>query len=84
MLIRRASRLLLVDGARRVLLFKYEDDRGTWWATPGGGLEKAESFEEAYGMQRTPTIATYFRGVDTAPLMPGVVPETRHAFRLTI
>jgi ADP-ribose pyrophosphatase YjhB (NUDIX family) len=26
---------------------QYEDERGEWWATPGGGAEEAESFEEA-------------------------------------
>jgi len=44
---RRASRLLVVDAQQRVLLVQYEDERGTWWATPGGGAEEAESFEEA-------------------------------------
>lgn len=47
MLIRHASRLLLLDEARRVLLFKYEDERGSWWATPGGGLEPSETFDAA-------------------------------------
>lgn len=44
---RKASRLVVVDKHCRVLLFQYEDHRGKWWATPGGGLEPAESFEEA-------------------------------------
>ena len=47
MVIRQASRLLLLDDARRVLLFKYEDGGGSWWATPGGGLEQSETFESA-------------------------------------
>ena len=44
---RQASRLVVVDKERRVLLFQYEDHRGKWWATPGGGLEAAESFDDA-------------------------------------
>ncbi len=44
---RKAARLILVDQERRVLLFQYEDQRGKWWATPGGGLEPGESFEDA-------------------------------------
>lgn len=47
MISRRASRLLVLDEARRILLFHYRDDKGAWWATPGGGLEGTESFEEA-------------------------------------
>jgi ADP-ribose pyrophosphatase YjhB (NUDIX family) len=44
---RRASRLLVIDRQQRVLLLQYEDERGEWWATPGGGAEETESFEEA-------------------------------------
>jgi 8-oxo-dGTP pyrophosphatase MutT (NUDIX family) len=30
-----------------VLLFQYEDSGRRWWATPGGGLDGAETFEDA-------------------------------------
>lgn len=44
---RRAARVLLVDAAGRVLLFLgYDPDNrasGTWWFTPGGGLEPGEN-----------------------------------------
>ena len=30
-----------------MLLFQYEDDGRRWWATPGGGLDGDETFEEA-------------------------------------
>lgn len=44
---RRAARVLLVDDASQVLLLvggdPGEPSRGTWWFTPGGGLEAAES-----------------------------------------
>ena len=43
---RRAARVLLVDGRRRVLLLQGSDpttpERGSWWITPGGGLEAGE------------------------------------------
>jgi 8-oxo-dGTP diphosphatase len=45
---RRAARLVVVDSHNRVLLFQYAgmvDQK--YWATPGGGLEDGESFEEA-------------------------------------
>jgi 8-oxo-dGTP pyrophosphatase MutT (NUDIX family) len=44
---RRAARVLLLDDAGRVLLFRggdpAEPERGTWWLTPGGGLDPGES-----------------------------------------
>jgi ADP-ribose pyrophosphatase YjhB (NUDIX family) len=45
---RRASRLILLDGERRVLLFRHAGTKGeVFWAPPGGGLEDGETFEEA-------------------------------------
>ena len=44
---RRASRLLVIDRQRRVLLLQYEDEHGKWWATPGGGVDDFESYENA-------------------------------------
>lgn len=48
---REAARVLLVDGAGRVLLVEGLDpahrDGGSWWFTPGGGLEGDESAEQA-------------------------------------
>ena len=47
---RRSGRVVLVDGAGRVLLFRGwdpgEPERGTWWFTPGGGLDAGESSAE--------------------------------------
>jgi len=46
--LRRASRLILLDGQRRVLLFRHAGTNGkTFWAPPGGGLENGETFEQA-------------------------------------
>ncbi|HKD82184.1 MAG TPA: NUDIX domain-containing protein [Candidatus Angelobacter sp.] len=45
---RRASRLLLLDSERRVLLFRHAGSNGRgFWALPGGGLENGETFEQA-------------------------------------
>jgi 8-oxo-dGTP pyrophosphatase MutT (NUDIX family) len=44
---RRAARLLVIDAENSVLLFQYEDNQRKWWATPGGGLERDETFEQA-------------------------------------
>src|SRR5688572_6993371 len=45
---RRAARLLVIDPHNgEVLLFQYEDGGRSWWATPGGGLDGDETFEEA-------------------------------------
>lgn len=50
MQLRPTARLLVVDAAGSVLLFRFTPDVGplrgqTWWATPGGGLDPGETFE---------------------------------------
>ncbi|MBD8118351.1 NUDIX domain-containing protein [Pantoea agglomerans] len=52
MRIRPSSRLIIVSPDNRVLLFRFCHKDGalrgkTYWATPGGGLGKNESFEQA-------------------------------------
>jgi 8-oxo-dGTP diphosphatase len=45
---RSAARLIVLDPDDRVLLFRYAWRSGeSFWATPGGGLEPGESFEQA-------------------------------------
>ncbi len=45
---RRAARLIVTDVENRVLLFQIaRHDGSRFWATPGGGLEEGETFEEA-------------------------------------
>ena len=48
---REAARVLLLDGRDRLLLFQGGDparpERGSWWFTPGGGLEVGEDAEAA-------------------------------------
>jgi len=50
--IRPSSRLIILSPENHVLLFRFCHKEGalrgkTYWATPGGGLEKNESFEQA-------------------------------------
>jgi ADP-ribose pyrophosphatase YjhB (NUDIX family) len=46
---RQAGRVIAIDPAGRILLFRYEDPppKGAHWATPGGGLEPGEDFYAA-------------------------------------
>ncbi len=48
--LRLAARVLLLDEASRILLFRGGDpeapDRGTWWITPGGGLDPGETRQQ--------------------------------------
>lgn len=46
---RPAARILLVDRAGRVLLFRFDtaDERPPFWCTPGGALDPGESHAEA-------------------------------------
>jgi 8-oxo-dGTP pyrophosphatase MutT (NUDIX family) len=46
---RLAGRVIAIDPAGRVLLFRYDDPppNGRHWATPGGGVEGNENFHQA-------------------------------------
>ena len=45
---RPAARILLLDAAGRVLLFRFAAaDRAPFWATPGGAVDPGESYEQA-------------------------------------
>lgn len=46
---RPAARILLVDGAGRILLFRFtpEDGRAPFWCTVGGAVDPGESYAEA-------------------------------------
>lgn len=46
--LRRAARIVVLDAQRRILLFRHAGSQGrSFWATPGGGLEEGETFEQA-------------------------------------
>ncbi len=49
---RPSARLIILDRQERILLFHFDFPSGPladdpFWATPGGGLDKGESFEQA-------------------------------------
>ncbi|MET0365255.1 MAG: NUDIX domain-containing protein [Sphingobium sp.] len=45
---RPAARLLVIDPAGRLLLFRFTpEDRPAFWCTPGGAVDPGESYEEA-------------------------------------
>jgi 8-oxo-dGTP diphosphatase len=45
---RPAARIVLQDGAGRVLLFRFDPpDRPPFWCTPGGALDPGETYETA-------------------------------------
>jgi TDG/mug DNA glycosylase family protein len=43
---RTGVRALVLDPADRVLLVRFEDAMGTWWATPGGGVDPGETYAD--------------------------------------
>jgi 8-oxo-dGTP pyrophosphatase MutT (NUDIX family) len=44
---REAVRALVLDPAEQVLLVRFDDELGSWWSTPGGGVEPGEEDGEA-------------------------------------
>jgi 8-oxo-dGTP diphosphatase len=45
---RPAARIILLDAAGRVLLFRFDPaDRPPFWCTPGGALDPGETYEAA-------------------------------------
>jgi 8-oxo-dGTP pyrophosphatase MutT (NUDIX family) len=44
---RQAARALVLDASDRLLLVRADDELGSWWTTPGGGVEPGESDAEA-------------------------------------
>lgn len=73
---RRAARLIVLDEDGAVLLFQYEDDRGHWWGTPGGGLEANESFSAAARREAQEELALQLDGELGAPLWESTVEFT--------
>jgi ADP-ribose pyrophosphatase YjhB (NUDIX family) len=53
--LRRAGRVVVLDPAGRVLLFRYDNPppNGRHWATPGGGLNDGETFTEGASRELT-------------------------------
>ena len=47
MRLRLAVRAIVLDPAERILLVHFRLPRGSWWSTPGGGIDEGESPEQA-------------------------------------
>jgi TDG/mug DNA glycosylase family protein len=45
--VRRGTRALILDPDARVLLVRFQDAFGSWWSTPGGGVEAGGTDEHA-------------------------------------
>jgi ADP-ribose pyrophosphatase YjhB (NUDIX family) len=44
---RQAARAVVLDPADRILLVRFEFPRGSFWGTPGGGVDEGETHEDA-------------------------------------
>ena len=69
---RTAVRALVVDEDGRVLLFRYGNDYGSWWITPGGGQEPGE--DDGQTLRRELREECGLRDVAPGPLLA----EWRH------
>lgn len=45
--VREAARVIVLDESDRVLLLRYDEGAGVFWATPGGALETGEDYAQA-------------------------------------
>jgi double-stranded uracil-DNA glycosylase len=64
---RSAVRALLIDDRGRVLLFRYGNDYGSWWITPGGGQDPGEDDEQT--LRRELREECGLREVELGPLV---------------
>ncbi|MEU8268275.1 NUDIX domain-containing protein [Sphaerisporangium sp. NPDC049002] len=45
--LRQAARVIVLDDSDQVLLLRYEEGNGVFWATPGGALDAGETHTQA-------------------------------------
>jgi 8-oxo-dGTP pyrophosphatase MutT (NUDIX family) len=64
---RQSVRVLLLDETDRVLLVRFRDGDGSWWCTPGGGIEGDETDAEAATRELHEEL-----GLDELPLGPWI------------
>jgi ADP-ribose pyrophosphatase YjhB (NUDIX family) len=65
--VRHAGRVIVLDPAERILLFRYDNEppNGRHWCTPGGGLEPGEDYHS--GAQRELVEETGWADVPVLP-----------------
>ncbi len=80
---RRAARVLLLDAAERVLLFHgcdpADDTAGSWWFTPGGGLDPGESPAQGAARELAEETGLVVRPEDLGPPVHARVATFRFA-----
>jgi len=64
---RQGVRALVLDPSDRVLMVRFEDELGTWWSTPGGGVDPGESDEEALARELAEEVG--LRDLELGPLI---------------
>ena len=62
---RRGVRALIVDPADRILMVRFEDEMGSWWSMPGGGVDGGESDPEALARELAEEVG--LRGYELGP-----------------
>ena len=76
---RRAARVLLVDAAERVLLFHGSDPAdaalGSWWFTPGGGLDPGETPAEGAARELCEETGLHVPAAELGPVIHERVTE---------
>lgn len=64
---RSAVRAVVLDPVDRILLVRFEDVMGAWWATPGGGVDEGES--DAVALARELEEELGLRSFELGPLV---------------
>ena len=64
---RKGVRALVLDPGDNVLLVRFEDAFGSWWSTPGGGVDPGESDRDALARELAEEVGLH--GFELGPLI---------------
>src|SRR5579872_2095806 len=64
---RQGVRAVILDPEDRILLVRFEDEFGEWWATPGGGIDEGETDAEALSRELAEEVG--LAGFELGPLI---------------